>query len=446
MFQSCQRQEIVFPIEEHQFAEKAGYILIEVTAPNETATNKDTLFISGAFSDGKKIALMPAEYMDYKYGIYLDPNNFANGRTLADGYRFSSKLSGSEMASKTDTLIHYQTVSIGGRLDISLAHWEMFYSAHNGYVMYVENNSTWGDELSLYAWQDGQPELFGPWPGIPATGTEIIDGVEYTYFDLQTENTGKTYNFILNDNGKGNQKDAVTGFEINRDIYLELTDNICKEKGAIPGHKIYVINHTGWWPTMRLHAYDAVKKDPNDERNPLVYTGDWPGISPSPITLEIGGYTYYVFELPASSNDQRVNLLFNNGDDEKTTPESRPFLMDKDYYIQLVVDGGPIEVDPDKPEEIIKPDLPEGDMVIRANKPDAWENLYIYSSGYTNDWPGSLMEDEGDGIYSFELPRGAAFVFNSAPIGNQTAKIKGIKDNACFQIENNGMYQKITCE
>ena len=431
--QSCKRQEIVFPIEEHQFAEKAGYMLLEVTAPNETATDKDTLYVSGAFSGGKKMMLTPAEYMDYKYGIYLDPAAFVNGKTLSDGYQFSSKLSGLEMSSKTDTVFHYETAEVGGRLDISLAHWEMSYNDHNGHVMYVENKSTWKD-LRLYAWQEGQPELLGPWPGMPATGTETIDGVEYSFFDLQTENTGKTYNFILNDNmTDNNQKDAVNNFEITRDIYLELTDEGCKEKGVASGYKIYALNHTGW-----LDMYLYVYGDGD-------FMGGWPGSKPLRSTVEVAGNTYLVYEFPVTANGKKVNLMFNDGtDDGKTKPESIYLTLDKSYYVQVVVDGGPKIIDPEG--EIIKPDLPEGDMVIRANKPDAWENLYIYSSGYTNDWPGSLMEDEGDGIYSFELPRGASFVFNSAPIGNQTATVKGIKEDACFQIENNGTYQKITCE
>ena len=431
-FVSCQRQEIVFPIEEHQFAEKAGYILIEVIAPNETATGKDILYITGPFSGGKLLELTAAEYMDYKYGIYLDPATFVGGKSLADGYQFRSKLSGLEMSSRTDTVHHYENAETGGRLDISLVHWEMFYNDHNGYVVYVENNSTWKD-MALYAWSNDGPEILGSWPGITATGTETIDGIEYIYFDLQSENTGKTYNLILNDNQTdGNQKDAISNFEITRDIYFDLSDDACKEKGVAAGYKLYVLNHTGWLE-MSLYVWGDGE-----------YMGGWPGSKPLRSTVEVAGNNYLVYEFPVTANGKNVNLIFNDGNNEKTKPESIALKLDKSYYVQVVVDGGPKIIDPEG--EIIKPDLPEGNMVIRANKPDAWENLYIYSSGFTNDWPGSLMESEGDGNYRFELPRGASFVFNSAPIGNQTSTIQGIKDDTCFQIENNGTYQKTDCE
>ncbi len=424
----CKHEEIVFPIEQPQFETKAGKILIEIIAPTETAISKDVICIQGPFSGGQPLELERAEYMDYKYGIYLDPATFAKGKTLADGYWFTSSLSGREMSDQKTEVKHYETAAAGERIDLTLTHWEMFFNAHNGHVLYVEDQSSWST-LYLYAWADGEPEIFGGWPGTPATGTEEIDGVEYTYFDLMSDNTGKTYNFILNDGGAGQQKDAVSQFEITRDIYLVLTDDACKEKGASVGHRLYALNHTGWL-SMSLYVWGDGE-----------FMGGWPGSKPLKTQIEVAGNKYDVFEFPANANDKKINLIFNNGTD-KTKPESIQLTLDKDYYIQVVVDGGPKEIDPYG--DIIKPDLPEGNMVIHATQPASWPNLFIFSSGYTNDWPGSLMDKEKDSNYfSFELPRGATFVFSSAPIGNQTAEIKNITDDAWFELNDDGTYKQV---
>ena len=431
MLAGCAKEEIVFPIEEQQFEVRDGYILIEVIAPNETSISSDVLYITGEFSNNKRLELTRAEYMDYKYGIYLNPEEFAEGKTLADGYTFVSNLSGKEMTGKDEPAMHYQNAQTGGRIDLTLSHWEMFYSAHNGYVMYVDDQTTWGRTLYLYAWSDTEPEIFGAWPGVPATGSEEIDGINYTYFDMLGDNNGKTYNFILNDGGNGNQKDAINGFTINRDIYLTLTDDGCKEKGAAVGRRIYALNHTGWLD-LRLYVWGDGE-----------FMGGWPGSKPVGSQQEIAGNNYDVFEFPADANNKTVNLIFNNTSD-KTKPESISLKLDRDYYIQVVIEGGPKIIDPEG--EIVKPDLPEGDMIIRANKPASWTNLYIQAGNYTNSWPGSLMEDDGDGWYSFSLPRGVPFVFVEAPIGNQTEVITNIKDDACFKIQDNGICQKVSCE
>ena len=94
---------------------------------------------------------------------------------------------------------------------------------HDGYVLYVLNESSQTD-FALYAW--GDTEAFGTWPGMPATGTETIKGVEYIYFDLGEANTGLNLNLIVNNNGGGIQwaGDGIN-MTIEHDIYLRIGDN-----------------------------------------------------------------------------------------------------------------------------------------------------------------------------------------------------------------------------
>lgn len=93
---------------------------------------------------------------------------------------------------------------------------------HDGYVLYVLNESSQTD-FTLYAW--GDTEAFGSWPGMPATGTETIKGVEYIYFDLGEANTGLDLHLIPNNNGGGVQWEGDDlEFIIDHDIYIRVAD------------------------------------------------------------------------------------------------------------------------------------------------------------------------------------------------------------------------------
>ena len=93
---------------------------------------------------------------------------------------------------------------------------------HDGYVLYVLNESSQTD-LALYAW--GDADAFGPWPGMPATGTETIKGVEYIYFDLGEANTGLDLHLIPNNNNGGVQWEGDDlEFVIDHDIYIRIAD------------------------------------------------------------------------------------------------------------------------------------------------------------------------------------------------------------------------------
>lgn len=95
---------------------------------------------------------------------------------------------------------------------------------HDGYAVFVMDNTGW-DALTLYAWGNDLPELFGGWPGISPTGSVEIKGITYKYFDTGEANKGLVYNLIFNDNGVGSQFDGPQNFTLDRDIYLEITES-----------------------------------------------------------------------------------------------------------------------------------------------------------------------------------------------------------------------------
>ena len=90
------------------------------------------------------------------------------------------------------------------------------------------NRSGW-DELYLYMWGTVN-DLNGAWPGMAPTGTQKINGVEYVYFDLGAANcdNGLEEHVILN-NGNGKQIDDVVVFNLDRDVYVELTASAATE-------------------------------------------------------------------------------------------------------------------------------------------------------------------------------------------------------------------------
>ena len=167
---------------------------------------------------------------DVKWGIYLYPEDFVNGKTLADGFYFVSKTQGIERTLQNGDALHQISAKVGTRTDITVTRWNAYFEEpedpseviHDGYAVFVMDNTGW-DALTLYAWGNDLPELFGGWPGISPTGSVEIKGITYKYFDTGEANKGLTYNLIMNNNNGGSQFDlaAVT---LDRDYYFRITD------------------------------------------------------------------------------------------------------------------------------------------------------------------------------------------------------------------------------
>ena len=113
---------------------------------------------------------------------------------------------------------------------------------HDGYALFILNESSQTD-LALYAW--GDAEAFGGWPGMAPTGTQTINGLEYTYFDLGEANTGLNLHLIPNNNNNGVQwEGGDLNFTIDHDIYVRIFDG---------GYEVIEPGLPGWW-RRRRHA------------------------------------------------------------------------------------------------------------------------------------------------------------------------------------------------
>ena len=207
--------------------------------------------------------------------------------------------------------------------------------SHDGYAVFVVNNSGW-DELYLYMWGTVN-DLNGGWPGMSPTGTQVINGVTYTYFDLGAANcdAGLEEHVILN-NGNGKQIDDVVVFGLDRDVYVELSSNRAVEIDPatyVPGgavepnpdpnpdptgteYKIYIEDKTGW---DAFYVYAWGDKE---------IFGGWPGVSPEATEI-VDGVTYKV--LTVEGQGENENLIFN--DNNGTQYDAATIVLDKNYYI-----------------------------------------------------------------------------------------------------------------
>lgn len=212
---------------------------------------------------------------------------------------------------------------------------------HDGYAFFILNESTQTD-LALYAWADGMPELFGGWPGMtPPTGAQVINGIDYIYFDLGEANTGLTYNFIVNNNNNGVQWSDLNQ-TIDHDIYIRLFDggyelidpnnpggggdNTDIDPEPEPGaHKIYIVNNTGW-ASVALYAWGTDLPE---------LFGAWPGNS-SYTTEAIGGMEALVFTYNDEGNVYNLILNDNGGGNQIDGPA---ITTGEDYYFEVTANG-----------------------------------------------------------------------------------------------------------
>ena len=214
-----------------QFEIKANAILLEVIMPKGSAAD-DEYYIVGDFNGGAEAAVGNLEWQlekatgsESKWGIYLLPSTFKDGKTLADGFYFVSASKGEERSVKNEAVVHQLDVKVGTRTNVWVDRWEAYFNTeeegHDGFVVYVADKSGW-DNLYLYGWA-GDGDVTPAWPGLSVKGTEVINGVTYKYFDL-SEHVGKYSNLIFNNNGGGQQiEDGGLYTALIGDIYFSIT-------------------------------------------------------------------------------------------------------------------------------------------------------------------------------------------------------------------------------
>lgn len=400
----CSKDEIVFDSELPRFELRPGYQLLEVIVPQGTLAG-DKIYITGEFNGGMEAVgdprwqLEKAYDTDVKWGIYLNPDDFTGGKTLADGYTFYSVGQGEERSLDNMPVVHTEAPAAGQRLNVIVYRWADYFNkpvdpdevVHDGYVVYVVDNSGF-DELSLYAW--GDAEAFGAWPGINPTGKIEIDGVSYKYFDTGAANEGLNLNLIFNNNNNGKQL-ADFNVTLDQDFYLELTPDGVTEFDPSSvvthdGYAVFVADRTGW-DALYLYMWGTV----ND------LNGAWPGMAPTGTQI-INGVTYTYFDLGAANCNAGLeeHVILNNGNGRQID-DVVVFNLDRDVYVELTASGAK-EIDPATYEsgDIVDPDpdpdpVPSGGYKIYIEDHTGWDAFYVYAWGdkeIFGGWPGVSPE------------------------------------------------------
>lgn len=346
LLSSCSSDDdIVFDHEKAAFDIQADKVLLEVITPSNTAADED-IYIVGAFNGlddesvigNEKWKLSPSQTIQQKRGIYLDPTEFVEEKTLQDGYHFVSSKQRNEVSALGGEVNRTDSYAVGTRTNIYVVNWAAYFDSapevptHNGFVVYVENNTTW-DALSLYMWGDVN-DMNGGWPGMQPTGTQVIDGVTYTYFDMGEENSGMTENLIFNNNGGGKQL-ADFNFTFTRDLYLRITDTGVEEITNEPKHDgfaVFVDNQTTW-DALALYMWGDVSD----------LNGGWPGMQPTG-TQVINGVTYTYFDFGEGNSGLAENLIFNNNGGGLQLAD-HAFTINENLYVRIT-DSGVEVIDP----------------------------------------------------------------------------------------------------
>ena len=416
---SCESSEdIIFDHERQQFETRADRILLEFIAPFGTTADEE-LYIIGAFNgaDTEDAVLTQEQYKltkapnsNEKWGIYLDPSTFVNGKTLADGFHFYSVTQGVEYTVNGEVANHTDNPAVGTFTNVWGQRWESFYWSggekpepdHNGVRVYVDNQTGW-ETLTLYMWGDVN-DLNGGWPGMQPTGTWEKEGILWTYFDMGEANTGLSENLIFNNGGQGKQlKDFA--FTLDRDIYLRVTADGVEEIELEPsikhdGYVLFVLNESSE-TDLALYAWGDAEA-----------FGGWPGMQPTG-TQTINGLEYTYFDLGEGNTGLNLNLIPNNNNNGKQWEGGDlNFTIDHDIYIRIF-DGG---------YEIIDKSYQGGgsnEKVIIAVKNSigyADPHLYVWGdSEGCGEWPGAApVKTTDNGWCLFELPANGTFhlIFN----------------------------------
>ena len=401
----CSDKPLTFEHEEPQFDLNSNAILLEVLLPT-SSTDEDSYYIVGEFNGGQAAIgdpmwqLQKASTGIQKWGVYLNPSSFVGGKTLADGFTFHSVTQGEERSLKNEKVTHTLNVGIGSRTNVWVEQWETYFGerARQYARVYLFNQIAW-EELALY-WYGGGSAGSGGWPGRRPSGTETINGIRFSYWNMDEADNGRTINIIPNNNDNGEQieDDPTKNWFVDGDYYLALTKNgsvVMDPDNLVEpydGFTVFVDDQTGW---DNLAMFGWMNYAPVD--------ADYPGWKVDGTTT-VNGVEYKYFKVPDSMNDKVFNIVFNNSQpvnssNKKEVNGPQNYTHNADIYLQLTEDG--------YKTVIFNPESRK----IFLNDTTGWDEITLHywgggSAGTT--WPGidpSGTESVGGTSYTvFTLP------------------------------------------
>lgn len=258
--------------------------------------------------------------------------------------------------------------------------------------VYFQKPDAWKDfdDVDIYFYGKGD----GPkWPGIPMKKVKGIDGLyEYT---LPKGHEGSNVLFNANSGKVQVPGHGESGYKTSENTTM-----------------IY----DGTWHEYTKGISKAYFRKPADYKNAYIYVWkdsgekikDWPGTLMDKVE---GTDTLYSYTLPQNYGDAKV--IFTDGEGKQTEDLSLPFesckIYDKGEFRDFTTD------DLDEPQDETKDSVTK----VYFKNSEKLKNIHAYvwntDGSKVKDWPGVKAKDEGNGLFSYSLPKGfesANIIFN----------------------------------
>ena len=348
---SCSNDDdIVFDHERQQFETRPDRILLEFIAPFGTTANEE-IYIIGAFN-GEDAAIGQEQYLltkapksDVKFGIYLDPATFIDGKTLADGFRFYSVKNGAEYTTQGTLANHTDNPAVGSFTNIWGQRWESYYKTDEGddddepefYIPYLDSENEISvffetpneDTYYVWAWGDlGGGEAYtvaATWPGDEMTFVGNAANGNFVYKYVITVTDGIPGNLIISKNN-GDEKIYDGVAFVNHGYYTEGSDTpiIITQVGKPAGGSSYYIPYLDSENEISVF-FETANEDTyyvwvwGDLGGGEAYTvaATWPGDEMTFVGKTANGNFVYKYVITATDGIPGNLIISKNNGDEK---------------------------------------------------------------------------------------------------------------------------------
>ena len=297
--------------------------------------------------------------------------------------------------------------------------------------VYFQKPEEWAeyDDIYIYFYGKGGPN----WPGVQMEKVEGKDNL-YTYT-------------------------LPSGLEDSAVMF-----NADGGKVQIPGHNQSGLKapanstmiYDGTWHEYVNGVSKAYFRKPKGWGEPNIYVwkddkgeavAQWPGIKMDKVD---GTETLYLYTLPEgyASADDNIKVIFNDGTNQTGNldlPYEKAMLYDENGNSkEFTIDDfeEPDENDDSKDQSVTK---------VYFKNDDNWDKVKVYA--YNNEpfkevkgWPGVSAKDEGDGLYSYSLPKGyenAVVIFNNGS-GEQTDNLQTIFGHSMIYDKDSNSLNNLT--
>jgi|GEM_PF-140981 len=307
--------------------------------------------------------------------------------------------------------------------------------------VYFKNTQNWPDvNVYFYTNVGGFKEVNGGWPGI------AMNNEGNGLFSYTLPKAFEGAQILFNTTGGNTQIPASGGFLAPANSTMicepigETQDATWKEYVEAGTSKIYFRKPSDW-AEPKIYAYAI---DGNSDSKVSGAVAAWPGVS---MTKVDGTETLYTYTF--SSDCQNINVIFNDGNNQFPSSGGYKLLAGE----SKIYDNGSLrDFTTDDLEEPEAPAIAgQGVTKVLFKNTENWSNVKIY---YWQDgspsvaWPGVSMVNEGDNLYSYNLPKGyekAKVIFNNGN-GKQTVDLSTKVGNTMEFVSSGESDGKLTGE